>query len=411
MKTNLSIALVSSYAFADEPGGVKDFILGLKSELIRKGHIVNVIAPGSKDAQKDGHVDFVLGKNLKVATDQTEFRIGLSRKKTARKILEKIKPDIIVIHEPFVPVVGHTIISAIPKMADGKPNAIIIGQFHARKEFVSRGLRILEFIARHIIKRPELRRGFLFSSGYVSTIEKNLSGRIAVSQATKKFWERESPANYKVIYNGIDTKELSPNGPKINNWKNSKKKIIFFAGRHDSRKGIDDLINAISALIKEGFFDIRLKIAGEGEMTVTLKRMVIAQKLNDFVDFVGVLSRSELVKAYRTSDLVVAPSTGGEGFNRTIIEARSCGALVVCTNIEGQKEAIGQDLYAYMARPGNPKNLAKRIKEVLNLPKIKKEEIKKSGREYVKSNFDWKNIAEKHLEFYKSLIIKSKVKI
>ncbi|MDP2637991.1 MAG: glycosyltransferase family 4 protein [Candidatus Levybacteria bacterium] len=406
MRTNLSIALVSSYAFTKEPGGVKDFILGLKSELLRKGYAVNVIAPGSKDAQKDGQVDFVLGKNLKVATDQTEFRIGLSRKKTARKILEKIKPDIVVIHEPFVPVVGHTIISAIPKRADGKPNAIIIGQFHARKEFVSRGLRVLEFIARHIIKRPELRRGFLFSSGYVSTIEKNLRGRIAVSQATRKFWEKESPANYKVICNGIDTKELYPNGPKINDWKRTGRRIIFFAGRHDSRKGIDDLINAISILIKEGFFDIKLKIAGEGEMTAILKRMVIAQKLNDFVDFVGVLPRSELVKAYRTSDLVVAPSTGGEGFNRTIIEARACGALVVCTNIEGQKESIGQDLYSYMARPGNPKNLAKKIKEVLSLSKAKKQEVKKSGRAYVKSNFDWKNIAKQHVQFYKSLIAK-----
>jgi len=41
----LSIALVSSYAFTQEPGGVKDFILGLKKALQRNECKVSVIAP------------------------------------------------------------------------------------------------------------------------------------------------------------------------------------------------------------------------------------------------------------------------------------------------------------------------------------------------------------------------------
>lgn len=406
----MRIALVSPYAFTNDPSGVKDFILGLKSQLQAKGCKVTVIAPGGKEAQEAGQIDFILGRNFKVATDKTEFRISFSRKKNARKILKEINPDIIVIHEPFVPAIGHTIISSMPKGKDGKTSPIIIGQFHARKEDVSLGLRMLEFIGKHIIRRPEMRRGFLLTSGYVSTINRGLHARIAVSHATKRFWQKRYDAEYKIIYNGINTDELTPLGPKINSWKKPfgklrvKKKIVLFAGRHDVRKGIDDLIKSFNILIRSGIGNIRLKVTGKGEMTAVLRGMVSKLNLEKYIEFVGVLPRSGLIKAYRTVDLVVAPSIDGEGFNRTIVEARSCGALVVCTNIEGQREAIGRELSRFMAKPHNPRSLARQIKTVLSLPNSKKKEIRRLSREDVKSRFDWENIAKKHIDFYKSLI-------
>ncbi len=404
----MRIALVSSYAFTPEPGGVKDFILGLKPALEKKECIVTVIAPGSKEAEREGLVDFTLGRPFKISTDQTEFRASLSRKKTAEEIFNKINPDIVVIHEPFVPSIGHTIISVLSKRADGIPRPVVIGQFHARREDLSWGLKVIEFVGRHLVRRPKLDRKTVLSlsSGYESTISNNLDGRIAVSQATKRFWQKKLPSDYRVIYNGIDTGELTPDGSKMENWTEDDEKIIFFAGRHDQRKGISDLIEAFNLLIKSGIKNIKLKIAGKGEMTEDLQKMVQELGIQELVEFVGVMPREELVKAYRTADLVVAPSTGGEGFNRTIIEARSCGTLVVCTDIEGQDEAIGKDLSPFMARPNNPHSLAKQIIAVINLPETKKQEIRRRGTKDVKAEFDWSNIAKEHLNFYTSLLVK-----
>jgi len=402
---DLSIALVSSYAFTKEPGGVRDFILGLKQALEKKNCKVYIIAPGSKEAQKNGLVDYVLGKGFRVATDQTEFRASLSRKKTANRILEAIGPDIIVIHEPFVPSIGHTIISSVMNMKTGK-KPIIIGQFHARREDLNWSLKTMEFIMKYFIRRPKLnRRTFLgLSSGYASTINNNLDGRIAVSQATSRFWKKLLPADYRVIYNGIDTNKLSFQGSKIESWMKDGKKIVFFAGRHDPRKGIDDLINAMNILISEGDNNIKLKIAGKGKVTKSLQEMVGDLGLQKQIEFVGIMPYAKLIQAYRTADLVVAPSTGGEGFNRTIIEARSCGTLVVCTDINGQNEAIGKDLAPFMAMPGNPDDLAVKIKSILNLGRAKRQEILRRGIEEVKANFDWNNISGKHIKYYKSLI-------
>jgi glycosyltransferase involved in cell wall biosynthesis len=345
---------------------------------------------------------------FKITTDQTEFRASLSRKKTARRILNIVKPDIIVLHEPFVPSIGHTIISSITREKNNRASSpVIVGQFHARRGDFTWSLRVAEFIARHFIRRPKLNRRTIlgFSSGYVTTISNNLDGRIAVSQATKKFWQGKLSANYKVIYNGIDTDKLTVNGPKVEAWKKDGKRIILFAGRHDRRKGIDDLINAFSILIWNGIDDIRLKITGKGEMTEVLQKMVDGLGLQKYIQFIGILSREQLVKAYRTADLVVAPSTEGEGFNRTIIEARSCGTLVVCTNIRGQSEAIGKDLFPFMAKPKNPEHLAKKIKLVMELSKSEKQRIIERGIKDVISHFDWKIIAKEHFEYYKELLL------
>jgi glycosyltransferase involved in cell wall biosynthesis len=408
-KRSLSITLVSPYPFTQEPGGVKDFILGLKEALIRHKCIVNVIAPGSNSLAEKGVVDFVLGVSFKVATDQTEFGASFSRKETAEKIIKTVKPDIIVIHEPFVPSIGHTIISSIAK---GQKRPIIIGQFHANREDFNWWLNAVEFIVRHFIRRPILDEKTVLglSSGYVSTINDNLNGRIAVSEATKKFWQKKLPEGYKVIFNGIDTKKLTPDGPKIKKWQNPTSprlrgtRIILFAGRHDHRKGIEDLINAFNILIKDGRDDIKLKITGYGEMTKSLQEMVKKLGITKSVEFIGILPHTGLVKAYRTADLVVAPSIGGEGFNRTIIEARSCGTLVVGTDIGGQNEAIGKDLTPFMAEPRNPLNLARQITKVLNLSDVKKQEIRKRSREDVVANFDWEVVVKKHLDYYRKLL-------
>ncbi|MDZ4209982.1 MAG: glycosyltransferase, partial [Candidatus Curtissbacteria bacterium] len=161
--------------------------------------------------------------------------------------------------------------------------------------------KAVEFVARHLIRRPKLNGKTVgLSIGYVSTISHNLDGRIAVSEATKSFWQKKSPAEYRVIYNGIDTHELSlenPPSPRLPPSQTLRRtsrraRVILFAGRHDSRKGISDLIKAFHILRLNGIDNIRLKITGKGELTESLRELVKKLKLQKIIQFVGVLSRS-----------------------------------------------------------------------------------------------------------------------
>ena len=388
------------------PGGVSVFIQQLVPYLEEQGCVVRTLGPANKDRKTD-RADYHLGRPISISAIATRTDAAITfNKRRARDILTAVKPHIIVSHEPAVPNSSHTLFSAIPKDEDKRRIAPVIGQFHAG--YPPNGLdtmaKVYAIVAK-LIRRPKFRYGIPtgFTMGYVNTIETALSGRIAVSHGTAEFWNEMSPSDYRVIYNGIDVNFFTPHGPKFENWDDGKK-TIFFAGRHDKRKGLEYLLEAYASLRRVGFDNLKLKIAGRGYVTERLKELVKKREIPD-VEFLGILSNDDLVKAYRSADLVVAPSIGGEGFNRTIAEARSCGTLVVCTDIRGQDEAIGDDLRDFMARPADCDSLARAINKVLNLPGETVRGITARSAQDARERFAWEIIAAEHISYYDEVLV------
>lgn len=407
--SRLRVLIHTSYApRKDVPGGVGSFVQELVPRLEEKGFEIRVLGASLKE-KNNSFADHKLGRKVpkvlkKVfSANGTDFEPGLSLNKLrARRILETFRPHLIVAHEPAVPNSAHTLISGIPRREDGKRFVPVIGQFHARKEGIDTRtqayLRGLDFI-----RRPRFRFGLPvgMTKGYKATIEEGLFGRIAISRATAKFWNEFFPAQYDVIYNGIDTQIFTPEGPKFKHWQDGKR-TIFTTGRHDSRKGLEYLIASYRILRKHDV-NLKLMLAGNGKLTPDLKRMVKEQGIPD-VHFLGYLTKEDLAKAYRSADLFVAPSSGGEGFNRTIAEARASGTLVVCTAVEGQDEAIGTELTEFMAKPGDSYSLYQKMETVLGLSEEKNREISAKSRQEVVGNFSWEKIAKEHAGYYESVV-------
>ena len=326
-------------------------------------------------------------------------------KSANNSLIKTVKPYLIIIHEPSVFNSAHTIISAIPKEKGGQRMVPVIGQFHARTEVLDRKTQIL-LGALQVARRPKFRAGLPvgLTPGPINTLKEGLKGRIAISQATADFWNKYFPGDYRVIYNGIDVDNLTPEGSRMESWQDGKKTILF-AGRHDGRKGIEYLLRAYLSLRSAGMDNIKLKLTGNGKLTEELKALVKKEGISD-VEFLGVLSREDLIKAYRSADVFAAPSIGGEGFNRTIAEARACGSLVVCSDIEGHREAIGEDLWPFMARPSDAVSLAEKINTVLKLPENSAREIKAKTSKDVRERFAWSVIALENVQYYDEVLIK-----
>ncbi len=162
-------------------------------------------------------------------------------------------------------------------------------------------------------------------------------------------------------------------------------------------------------LLSFGRNDIKLKITGNGQLTEQLKQKVSKDGLLD-VEFLGVLSREDLVKAYRTADVFVSAATGGEGFGRTLAEAMATGTLTVGTDIEGYREVIGPVVaenkgFASMAKPHNPEDLARKIAGMINLPDDIRYILGREASAYVKNNFSWDIIADQTVEYYDQVLI------
>jgi glycosyltransferase involved in cell wall biosynthesis len=96
---------------------------------------------------------------------------------------------------------------------------------------------------------------------------------------------------------------------------------VFYAGSVTEAKGIGDVIEAIAHLKNQGT-SIQLKIAGKGDLE-NFKNKAKSLKIEDSIEFLGLVPNKTIVPLMREADCVVVPSRSEypEGFPMTINEA------------------------------------------------------------------------------------------
>ena len=94
-------------------------------------------------------------------------------------------------------------------------------------------------------------------------------------------------------------------------------------------KAIDNLLRAVSGLVKEGL-DVSALIVGDGELDAALKQEARGLQISDRVIFTG--NRSDTPQLYSAMDVFVLPSQQ-EAFPMVLIEAMACGVPVVATRV------------------------------------------------------------------------------
>lgn len=414
--SDVVILWYSPYGILDRDkssNGVNDLFQEGKPHIESKGFQIISVAPRVGDNSLNV-ADYNLGHTLTMPPWVTEI-IGTSvpfslpyRKEHARKLIEQIEPDFLFLEEPTQGFGAHGFISGMPKREDGKSMAIEIARFHAGI-YNQKADAFFKFLltGEKGLKRPQFHKNGLpngkLTPGMVNTLLNSLERRIAVSKATAVACEKRFKDNkeYKIVYNGINTKELNPEGPIIEEWKKDGKDIVLCApGRHEPRKGIKYAIKAFSIIRREKP-NTKLIIAGEGKDSETskLEAMVKKMGLKDDVKFVGRLSRENYVKALRTADICICPAVGGEGFGRVVVEPLGVGTSVVLSDIAGFNEAVdGGRPFALMTQPRDTEDIAKKALEILNRSKDVKEKFKSEAALYVRERFAWPIIAQQLTE-------------
>ena len=111
--------------------------------------------------------------------------------------------------------------------------------------------------------------------------------------------------------------------------------LAVCVGRLCEQKGQDVLLAAWRAVLRAAP-DARLALVGDGELKSQLRFMRLPN-----VIFAG--TREDVPRWLRAADLVVAPSRW-EGFSLAIIEAMALGRTVVATDVDGVREALGDNI-------------------------------------------------------------------
>jgi len=221
------------------------------------------------------------------------------------------------------------------------------------------------------------------------------SAVIAVSREEIKHYLRfgVNEDKIKLLPNGVDTSYFTPgDGTSFRNKYriDDKVKIILFVGRLHPVKGLNYLIKAFKH-VKERVDDSKLVLIGNDfGMKNQLMNLCKTLRLSNEVLFINQLYGDRLVNAYRSSNVVVLPSSF-EIFGLSILEACSCGKPVVASDVGGLRDIVANGYNGYLVRYSDESALAKAIISVLDDEKQK--ELGEAGRKLA-LNFDWKKIVE-----------------
>ncbi len=138
----------------------------------------------------------------------------------------------------------------------------------------------------------------------------------------------------KVINRGRDTARMKPWQPPTDH---SYFRFIFL-GRLMERKGINELLDAFSLLLKT-HPNVRLDIVGGGQYMEHVKSRIAELQINEAVVLHGSVPNGWSL--FYNAHCFVFPSWY-EGFSGTLIEASILGMPIICSDIPMNKEAVNE---------------------------------------------------------------------
>ena len=147
-----------------------------------------------------------------------------------------------------------------------------------------------------------------------------------------------------VYFNGVDKSEFYCNSGEKASAELTRKtplRFIFVGGLSSSRpyKGVKELISIFRKTSRVvGDNNISLAIVGGGDLLKEIKDY--ARDCRN-IHFTGRVSNDNLLEELCKSDALILPSISeGEGFGRVVLEAISCGKLVIVSKYAGISELI-----------------------------------------------------------------------
>lgn len=142
--------------------------------------------------------------------------------------------------------------------------------------------------------------------------------------------------------------------------------ILCYIGRLAPAKGVEYLLRSLIK-VKRVIPRIHLKIVGTSSKRAYIRSLQEDTErygLSHTVEFLGGVR--DIEKILHQSHIAVMPSIGYESFGRVIIEAQSCGIVVIATNTGAQEEIIQDGRTGYLVLPKDSDAIADKIIKVLS---------------------------------------------
>ena len=187
--------------------------------------------------------------------------------------------------------------------------------------------------------------------------------------------QRAPHPHVQTVTLGVDVSRFpEPDPREVQRWRAGRSgPIILTLARLVPRKGIDTLLRALPALLRQQP-TLHCLVAGDGPDAARLRSLVSELGVADHVTFLGRIADADLNALYAACDLFAllsradADGTDIEGFGLVLLEAQAAGCAVVTTSEGGMPDAMQPDVTGLLVSPHDPHAVAERIAALLADP-------------------------------------------
>lgn len=195
-----------------------------------------------------------------------------------------------------------------------------------------------------------------------------------------------NPDGIEVRMNYVDSSMFKPDG-------NPKSFDVLFAGRLSPEKGPDRLLKALSGA------NISLVFAGAGPLETELKKL--SGEGSPAVIFKGAVPNDKMPELMNSCRIFVICSSY-EGNPKSLIEAMSCGAAVVGTDVAGVRDLIKDEVNGILCKE-DASSIRAAVERLVASPDLR-ESLGREARRTVVEEASLDCYAAKELSLYKNLL-------
>jgi glycogen(starch) synthase len=293
---------------------------------------------------------------------RNRFEVDLHNGRTARRLIERIMPDVAVIFNAAN--LGRTLVGSVEAAAQAVA-------YRVSDEWLVSALEARRTAPRH----PSLRTTYeAVLAALDIPVRWPCPRNVAFnSQSLRTRYEMSGfvAPNTTVIHPGVPSDLFAIRPQHLLQRQVGHPFRILYVGRICAPKGVATLIEALGRLRSMPGLaaDTRLTLVGQVESDSyreELRRLIA--RLGVSADFAGPLIRSALPAVYAEHDVFAFPSEWEEPFGLSLVEAMAIGLPVVTTLRGGAAEIVRPGQTATTFRPGDAADLANKLSYMLSHP-------------------------------------------
>lgn len=366
---------------AQSAGGVQEYLYMFLKNFDDENYENYLVVSQDYENNKEKFMDYV--KDIYIVPMQREIQLKSDLKsiKEIKKVLKKIKPDIVYLHSSKAGALGR-----IALLFNFKVKILYNAHgWYFNAQISNKKKKIFALIERILaIKTNKIIN--ISKSEYESALKYKIASK-------KKMC---------IIENGIDFTKFKDSDKyryetrkKLNIKDNEI--VIGVVGRLSEQKDPITMIKAFKEVYEENK-NVKMLFVGSGNLEDNIKKFAEDNNILDKVIITGWVD--EVEKFIPAFDIAVLPSKW-EGFGLVLIEYMACNKPIVASNVGGISNIINDNINGLLVNKSDCKELAKKIVFLINNRQVVKKIIK-NNNEYRKQ-YDIKILADKHIKKIRDL--------